>query len=161
MSSAVDRDASDIVIAAESAEQEDVLALIAASDAYMNGLYPPESNHGSSTQTLARPDVTLLIARRNGIALGCGALVPDDRGWAEIKRMFVDERARGTGIGLRILVALEATAVDRGIRLLRLEAGTRQPEALGLYRRAGYRLIGRFGSYPEDPLSVFMEKRLV
>ena len=41
-----------------------------------------------------------------------------------------------------------------------LETGVRQPEALGLYSRAGYVRRGPCGSYPDDPLSVFMEKQL-
>jgi putative acetyltransferase len=32
---------------------------------------------------------------------------------------------------------------------------------IGLYRRAGYREIPPFGDYKPDPLSVFMEKRMV
>ena len=42
--------------------------------------------------------------------------------------------------------------------LLRLETGVLQPEALGLYRKLGYRERGPFGAYAADPLSVFMEK---
>ena len=48
----------------------------------------------------------------------------------------------------------------RGARALRLEMGGRQPEALGLYRSAGFVEIGPFGAYAPDPLSVFMEKTL-
>jgi putative acetyltransferase len=47
-----------------------------------------------------------------------------------------------------------------GIALARLETGIRQPEALGLYRRLGYVERAPFGAYVEDPLSLFMEKRL-
>ena len=43
---------------------------------------------------------------------------------------------------------------------MRLETGIRQPEAIGLYRSAGYAEIGPFGAYRPDPLSLFMEKRL-
>ena len=43
---------------------------------------------------------------------------------------------------------------------MRLETGVRQPEALGLYETAGYQRRGPFGAYAEDPLCVFMEKRL-
>jgi len=35
-----------------------------------------------------------------------------------------------------------------------------QPEALALYAAAGYERRGPFGAYRDDPLSVFMEKRL-
>ncbi len=48
----------------------------------------------------------------------------------------------------------------RGVRLARLETGVHQHEALGLYADMGYTKRGPFGSYSDDPLSVFMEKRL-
>jgi hypothetical protein len=35
-----------------------------------------------------------------------------------------------------------------------------QPEALALYRAAGYREIEPFGTYRHDLLSVFLERRL-
>jgi putative acetyltransferase len=41
-----------------------------------------------------------------------------------------------------------------------LETGPDQPEALGLYERYGFARRGPYGDYPDDPLSVFMEKRL-
>ena len=51
-------------------------------------------------------------------------------------------------------------AVARGCRLLQLETGPFQPEALGLYARCGYTRCGPFGDYADDPLSVFMAKRV-
>jgi putative acetyltransferase len=54
---------------------------------------------------------------------------------------------------------LEARLREQGIELLRLETGIHQPEAIGLYRKLGYRERGPFGAYRVDPLSVFMEKR--
>jgi putative acetyltransferase len=44
--------------------------------------------------------------------------------------------------------------------VLRLETGAKQPEALALYRSAGFVDIGPFGHYEPDPNSVFMEKRI-
>ena len=55
---------------------------------------------------------------------------------------------------------LEDELRDRQIRLARLETGISQPEAIGLYRRLGYRERGPFGRYRPDPLSLFMEKTL-
>jgi putative acetyltransferase len=63
-------------------------------------------------------------------------------------------------LGRRLLDEIEVIAVRRGARTLRLEMGGLQPEALGLYRSAGFVEIGPFGSYRPDPLSIFMEKRL-
>jgi putative acetyltransferase len=41
-----------------------------------------------------------------------------------------------------------------------LETGIYQPEALGLYERAGYVRRDPFGDYAPDPMSVFMQKTL-
>ena len=44
---------------------------------------------------------------------------------------------------------------------MRLETGVHQPEALALFAAAGFKNCEPFGGYPtDDPLSVFMEKRL-
>jgi putative acetyltransferase len=80
-------------ITAESPDQPDVAALLAASDGYMAELYPAESNHMLDVGALKRPDVTFLVARLNGRAVGCGAVVRPEEDWAEIKRMFVSPEA--------------------------------------------------------------------
>jgi len=59
-----------------------------------------------------------------------------------------------------ITEALETDLLTHGIHLARLETGVRQPEALALYEHFGYVRIPPFGDYREDPLSVFLEKRL-
>jgi len=149
-----------IDLAIESPDQHEIHELLKASDAYMAALYPAESNHLLDVRELCRPGVTFIVARMGGRAVGCGAIVESADGWAEIKRMFVSPVARGQNIGRRLLQRLEATAVDKGIPLLRLETGIKQPEALALYRSAGFVEIGPFGKYGPDPLSLFMEKPL-
>ena len=85
----------------------------------------------------------------------------DDSDYAEIKRVFVLDRFRGKGLSKQLMLYLESELKSRGVRLIRLETGVRQPEALGLYRKLGYVERDPFGAYRPDPLSVFMEKRLV
>jgi putative acetyltransferase len=133
--------------------------LIEQLDNYLLDLYPPASNHLLPVQALRQAGVTFLVARVDGEVAGCGAFV--DRGeYAEVKRMFVLPEFRGLKIGRLLLDELESLARNAGLALARLEAGVLQPEALRLYERAGYFRRGPFGDYPEDPLSVFMEKRL-
>jgi putative acetyltransferase len=144
----------------ENPDQPEVAALLEAGDAYMASLYPAESNHMLDIASLQRPGVTFLVARVDGHALGCGAVVSSGDGWAEIKRMFVSPQARGLKLGRRLLERIEAIARGNGERRLRLETGTKQPEALALYRSAGFKEIGPFGAYRPDPLSLFMEKSL-
>jgi putative acetyltransferase len=147
-------------IALETADQPEVIALIAELDAYQDALYPPESRHALDLAALTQPDVLFAVARTAaGQAVGCGAVVLDAEA-GELKRLFVSPAARGQGLAQRLLARLEAEAVGRGCQLLQLETGPYQPEALGLYARCGYERRGPFGGYADDPLSVFMEKRL-
>jgi putative acetyltransferase len=100
------------------------------------------------------------VARQAGQAVGCGAIRIDPAGYGEVKRMFVSTEARGLKLGRRILDRIEEEARREGLACLRLETGIHQPEALALYRSAGYAERGAFGAYAPDPLSVFMEKIL-
>ena len=147
-----------IEIAVEDPAQPEVAPLLQASDAYMASLYPAESNHLLDVASLQKPRVTFLVARVDGQALGCAAVVDSGEGWVEVKRMFVSPAARGLKLGRRLLDEIETIAVQRGAHALRLEMGGLQPEALGLYRSAGFVEIGPFGDYRADPLSIFMEK---
>jgi putative acetyltransferase len=148
-----------IAIAIERADQPDVEAMLLNARTLMRGLYPPESCHGLDLGAYARPGVTLFVAREGGVALGCGAFQLHDDGSAEVKSMFVTPTARGRGIGRVILVAIE-DAVRGRVTTLRLETGIHQGAAIRLYESAGFRHRGPFGSYRDDPLSVFMEKPL-
>ncbi len=141
--------------------EADVAALLAASESLAYALYPPQSVHMLDVAELTRPSVRFLVARSaEGTAEGCGAVVLEDDGTAELKRMFVTPSARGRGLGASLLGRLEDEARRAGVGVIRLETGVQQPEAIGLYRRFGYVDRGPFGRYAEDPLSVFMEKRL-
>ncbi len=75
---------------------------------------------------------------------------------AEIKRMFVVEAARGRGLARRILAHLETTAAAAGADALVLETGEAQPDAIALYRAAGYVDIPRFGHYAAEPSCVHL-----
>lgn len=149
-----------LTIAPETPDQAEVHALLELGDRRSAGLYPAESRHGLNVAALLAARVHFLVARLDGRAVGCGGYAPEGDGTAELKRIFVAAEARGLGIGRALLQALEADAARAGIRLLRLETGVKSAEALGLYRRFGYREIGPFGAYGPDPLSVFMEKAL-
>jgi putative acetyltransferase len=147
-----------IEIGIERPDQPEVAALLESSDAYLASLYPAESNHLLDIASLLQPEVTFIVARIDGRALGCGAVVDSGEGWAEVKRMFVSPAARGRRLGRRLLEQIEAIAAERGATKLRLETGDRQPEALALYASSGFVEIGPFGKYGPDPLSIFMEK---
>ncbi len=149
-----------VQIGLETPLQEDVTEMVEALDSYLGALYPAHSNYLLSLDSLIRDNVRFLVARVNGTAAGCGALVLDDPEYAEIKRMYVKPEARRLGVGAAILRELEGLAREAKHTCVRLETGIYQPEALALYKRTGYVERGPFGGYPLDPLSVFMEKEL-
>jgi putative acetyltransferase len=147
-----------VSIAIEDPAGPEIAALLGRSDAYSASLYPPESRHQADVCSLKAANVRFFVARSAGTAVGCGALVIGTDKSAELKRMFVDPAARGQGIGRAVMQAIEAAASSAGVRLLRLETGIHNVEALSLYRRFSYVECGPFGNYRDDPLSVFMEK---
>lgn len=150
----------DLLITREPPRQEGVIRLLEKSNAYAASLYPAESNHMLPLDELEQDSVSFFVARVGDAVLGCAALVGHYDGTGEIKRMFVDETARGLKLGKRLLAHLEDEALQRKITTVRLETGIYQPEAIGLYRKAGFIEIPPFGDYKADPLSLFMEKRL-
>jgi putative acetyltransferase len=102
-----------------------------------------------------------VLGRLNGHAVACGAFRPLEDDVCEIKRMFVVPDYRGRGYSKAVLAKLEWLALDLDYRIARLETGNRQPEAIALYERAGYRRIPNFGIYIGSTRSVCFEKWLV
>jgi putative acetyltransferase len=149
-----------ITIQPEDPAQPEIRALIDDLDALMISLYPAASNHLLDIEALRQPDIKFFVARYDDVAVGCGAYrVLDDKN-GEIKRMFVTPVARGMRLGARLLLHLETDAWVAGLRRLSLETGIHQPEAIGLYERAGYVPCPPFGDYKPDPLSLFMTKKI-
>lgn len=87
----------------------------------------------------------------DGDPVGSGALRRRDASTVEIKRMYVAPRARRQGVARRLLAWLEAAARSAGYERVVLETGDQQPEALELYRRAGYSPIEPYGHYKCHP----------
>ena len=148
-----------IVIAPESFESPDAAELRDELRHELNERYGADLEPGAEPSA---GDVALFLVARDddGRALGCGALRSLGEPVVEIKRMYVRPEARGRGVGVAILNELEREAAARGFKVVRLETGPLQPEAIGLYARAGYREIPCFGSYAGAPASRCFERRL-
>lgn len=110
---------------------------------------------------LCRPTGCFVVARLDQQPVACGALkayvpyddTPAPEGVAEIKRMYTTPSARRLGLSRRILEHLERAAAELGYRELRLETGTPQPEAMGLYASAGWDPIAPYGHYRDSDLN--------
>ena len=150
----------DLIVAEERPDVAEAIELLRQSDEFSIALYPPEYLHQADLPALMAENVHFFVARRDGRALGCMALVRNAPGKGELKRCFVTEEARGQGVGLALLTAAEAAARQEKMRVIQLETGIRNNAALRLYRGSGYHDRGPFGGYPDDGVSVFLEKTL-
>ena len=155
-----------VTIRQEHPATEAASQLIAELDAYLSPLYPQESQHGYSIEKLIAQRVEFFVLYHDGEPAACGGVQffanhdNPDESYGELKRMYVRDEFRGRGFGKQLLAHLERLAVDKGVTTMRLETGTRQPEAVGLYESSGYHRIPPFGGYWDDPLSLCYEKRL-
>jgi putative acetyltransferase len=143
---------------------DDARQLIAELDAVLGAVYAPEERHGLSVEQVFEPHVRFFVACLGGEAAGCGAAALFD-GYAEMKRMYTREAARGRGVGKALLARIEHEAREAGKPVLPLETGTYQAAAIGLYEGCGFRPCGAFGHYAElQPhriaSSLFYEKPL-
>lgn len=148
-----------IIVEAADPRDPQARALLRASHALMQSLFPPEDNFYLDIDALTAPDIRFFTARMGDHVLGTGALaIRVDYG--EVKSMFVDEAARGRGVADALLRRIEDEARSLNLSCLRLETGTLLKAAHRLYVRHGFAICGRFGDYPEAPSSIFMEKSL-
>jgi GNAT superfamily N-acetyltransferase len=106
------------------------------------------------------PEGLFLVAEVDGEPVGCGAWRVLRPGVAEVKRVYVSPAHRRRGLAQVVLDALESSAARAGNRSVVLNSGDRQPEALALYRRAGYTPAPGYGVYADAPGAVFLGKAL-
>jgi putative acetyltransferase len=101
-----------------------------------------------------------LVAYQRELPVACGALKELEPNVMEVKRMYVIPGKRGEGIASKILSELENWARDLGYQKCVLETGKRQPEAMALYTKNGYKIISNYGQYAGIENSVCFEKNL-
>jgi putative acetyltransferase len=101
-----------------------------------------------------------IVALDNGMPVGCGAIKELTNDSMEVKRMYVPISRRGQGIATEILKELETWAHELKYSKCLLETGKKQPEAIELYKKNGYRIIPNYGQYKNVENSVCFEKLL-
>ena len=148
-----------VTIAPERPDTPEAAALVSELDDLLIPMYPIESHHGLSVESLIAEEVAFFVLRINAAAVGCGGVKIYADGYGEVKRMFIRPPYRGMGLSKLMLTHLESYAHQQGVPILRLETGVLQHEAIGLYRRMGFTEIVPFGPYQPDIHSLFFEKR--
>ncbi len=101
-----------------------------------------------------------VVVYEDEVAIGCGAIKHFSEKTMEVKRMFVLPEKRGNGIASVILKELENWAKELGNESCVLETGKKQPEAIALYQKRGYRIIPNYGQYSGMENSVCFQKNL-
>lgn len=140
----------------------EIRELIGELNQTLSAEYSPEQRHGLALDAIFQPHIRFFLARLDGKPVGCGgvALFVD---FAEVKRMYVRDEARGRGVAQALLARVEAETSAAGLPLLRLETGDRQDAAMRLYMRWGFNRCDAFGDYAAMApgaiaASVFLEK---
>ena len=142
--------------------RSDVKRLIQEADSLMLAMYPPESNHLDDVSELSGSNVcfTGAFIQDQLAAIGAVKIMNNDGMYGEIKRVYVDTQYRGQNLAAAVMQYLEQYLISQGVLIARLETGDKQIAAIGLYEKLGYSIRDPYGSYIEDPLSIFMEKKL-
>lgn len=110
--------------------------------------FEPGSAMADDGATMRAPDGCFVVATSEGEPVACGGLQTIEPGVGEIKRMWVDERWRGAGLGSRMLRRLEQDAHDRDLHAVRLDTNSALTEAIEMYERADYLPIARYNDNP-------------
>ena len=107
----------------------------------------------------APPSGALLIARNGSEAAGCVALRQLDTGTGEMKRMYVREQHRGSGLGRRLALAIIEEAKRRKFKRMVLDTLPKLATAIALYRDLGFRETEPYLACP-TPGAVCFELKL-
>jgi putative acetyltransferase len=151
----------ELTIEQENPHGEECLSLLSSLTAELSELYNDDGGGNSfNPDDVVTEGAAFLVARLNGQAIGCGAIRPLQGSTAELKRLYVVPQTRGSGVGRQLLQELEGIAKKLGYTRVRLETGLKQPDAIGLYERAGYHRIDCYGKYVANSMSICFEKYL-
>jgi putative acetyltransferase len=142
-----------IEITTVSWDDPDAVHLRDAQRTELDARYGTDDHEPGAVPTAETVTVFLMARDESGTALGCGGIRLLGPGSGEVKRMYVEPSARGTGVAAALLRALEEHARGLGITRLLLETGTGQPDAIRFYQREGYEPIEAYGPYVGEPLS--------
>jgi GNAT superfamily N-acetyltransferase len=145
----------------EAPDTEGSRAIVAAFVADLSVRYPEldaAALPSPSPDELRPPNGAWVVVRRGEQAVGCGGIRRLDGQTGEIKRVYLDPSVRGRGLAARLIGRLEDEGRALGWRRVRLDTGDRQPEALALYLRLGYRRIDDYNG--NHVASYWLEREL-
>jgi DNA-binding MarR family transcriptional regulator/GNAT superfamily N-acetyltransferase len=144
--------AATVEIAPVDPEHADARACLAEYVAELNRrstrVFDPSVGATAPAHEVRPPAGQFFVVYLQGEAVGCGAVKHHAVAPAEIKRMWIAPRARGLGLGRRLLETLEACALAAGARVAHIETNAVLGEALSLYFASGWVEVPRFNDEP-------------
>jgi GNAT superfamily N-acetyltransferase len=132
---------------------EEAAVLTTALEAELSQRYGGGAASPTSGADFVPPHGVFLVARLEGQDVACGGVRSLAPGIGEVKRMYTDPSVRGRGVARALLRGLLDDARAAGLREVRLETGTLQPEAIALYESEGFTPIEPYGYFKDEPLS--------
>jgi GNAT superfamily N-acetyltransferase len=140
-------------------QHSDFVSLVAELDAFLAELDGEEHAFYNSLNKIDRIK-NVIVVYEDDKPIACGAIREFSPSAMEVKRMYTVPGYRGKGIATKVLNELEKWAVELNYEKCVLETGIRQPDAIHLYTREGYKRIPNYGKYINVENSVCFEKEL-
>ena len=118
-----------------------------------------EIERGSFANPWSEADFYYLLADRDALCLGllhCGELIGYAMGYFadrdfHLANLAVDPAYRNRGWGGQLLGQMLRVAAEQGASCCALEVRSANRAARALYRKAGFRVVGRRAAYYSDP----------
>ena len=139
----------------------DFVLLCSLLDAHLNTLAGGEKDRAEYVPLNQLDHIhDVFVVYDSALPVGCASFKKYEEGTAEVKRVFVREEYRGSGLSRQLMQAVEETARQQGYTSLILETGKPFVPAIALYTNMGYRMIPNYGPYIGLSESVCMRKEL-
>jgi GNAT superfamily N-acetyltransferase len=142
-------------------DHPDSAVLLELVQRYYERIYGGRDEDVTELEQFTPPNGLFLVGYLDGAPVACGGWRRREPRSVEIKRMFVADQARRSGLARAMLDELERTALSAGATRVVLNTGFRQPEAMRFYESNGYRHTDdRFGHYEAIDGAYFYSKDL-
>lgn len=101
------------------------------------------------------PSGDVIVAYNEQEPLGAVAIYRMDDLHCELKSMFVPVVHRGKGVAKALCNEVLKSAKKLGFKFVRLTTGEKQPEARGLYKKLGFKIVTPWEDDPPDGFDYF------
>jgi len=140
----------------DSVDAEEMMHLLSSS---LRNITGNSGQNSFDSESFSEKGNVFLLAYNKDEAVGCGAIRRVDNKTAEMKRVYA--KYKGSGIGKKLVAALECKAIDEGYEKLILETRKINTNAVSFYISMGYSIIENYGKYANRQDAICFEKTLL